>query len=308
MGIFDAFTGNAAADAAAKNTALYQQYGADASKLLGQAGSIYGTAGSLGDQYLTGYGGSATGALQGGLAGAGGYYDQARTAAQSGIDAFNPLSDLGKKYGAGSTLYQDALGINGPEGITRAKAAFTTSPGYDFAVNEATDAAARNAAKLGLAGSGNALDAIRGRAQGIASGEYGSYLDRLGGFVNPELAATSGAASGQAQGYNTIANLFGQQGQMTNQGGQTLASLLSSLGQQRAGLAGTVAGEQAGLLGNQVNVLGNVAGGEANANQAAATAAQQGSQNFWNGLLNLGSTAVKAAFPGPTPKLSLTAA
>jgi hypothetical protein len=217
---------------------------------------------------------------------------------------YAPLTALGQKYGAGSTLYQDALGINGPEGVARAKAAFTTGPGYDFQVNEATDAAARNAAKLGLAGSGNALDAIRSRAQGIAGQEYGSYLDRLGGFVNPELQATQGAA----QGAGLSANLYGQEAQLYPQQAGAQANLLTNLGQSRAGLAGTVAGEQASLLGSQVNVLGNVAGGQASANQQAAQAAQQGSQNFWNGLLNLGSSAVRGYFGTPGRTASTAAA
>jgi hypothetical protein len=285
MGLFDAFTGKSAEDAAAKNAALYQQYGQQSAGLLGQASSIYGRAGATASGQLTDYGNQAQQALAGGLA-------PAEGAIRSSIEAYTPLSALGQKYGAGSTLYQDALGINGPEGVARAKAAFTTGPGYEFQVNEATDAAARNAAKLGLAGSGNTLDAIRSRAQGIASGEYGQYLDRLGGFINPELQATSGAASGTAAGYRDMASLYPQLA-----GAQ--ANLLTNLGQSQAGLTGTVAGEQAGLLGSQVNVLGNVAGGQANANQQAAQAAQQGSQNFWNGLLNLGSAGVRGYFGTP---------
>jgi hypothetical protein len=74
-------------------------------------------------------------------------------------------------------------------------------PGYDFAVSEATNAAARKAASLGIAGSGNTLDAIRDRAQGFANQEYGSYLDRLAGLISPALTATSGAATGRANAY-----------------------------------------------------------------------------------------------------------
>lgn len=300
MGIFDAFTGSAAKDAAAQNAALYQQYGQQAGQLLGQAGNIYGNAGTTAAGQLADYGGQAKGALQSGVGNANALYGQAAGAEQNAIGAYAPLAALGQKYGAGSNLYMDALGINGPEGVARAQGAFTTGPGYNFQVNEATDAAARNAAKLGLAGSGNALDAIRSRAQGIAGQEYGSYLDRLGGFVNPELQATSGAASGTAQGYNNLAGVYGQQAGAANQFGQNQASLLSQLGQNLAGVTGTTAANQAGLLGSNVNVLGNVASGQANANQQAAQAAQQGSQNFWNGLLNLGKTAATAAAGVPT--------
>jgi hypothetical protein len=58
------------------------------------------------------------GALRTGIDTATGYGKQA-------VDAFTPLSDLGKKYGSGTNLYLDALGVNGPEGTARAQGAFT---------------------------------------------------------------------------------------------------------------------------------------------------------------------------------------
>lgn len=292
-GLFDAFTGSSAKEAAAKNAELYRQYGQQSAGLLGQAGGLYRDFGQLGDQYLTQYGGQAQGALRGGLAPAEAQFGEAKTAAQGGIDAFRPLSNLAGKYGGATDLYLGALGVNGPAGTAAAKSAFTTGPGYEFAVNEATNAAARNAAKLGLAGSGNALDEIRSRAQGVAGQEYGNYLNRLAGFVNPELAATSGAAQGTAAGFRNLGDLSAQQAGLYPALGAREAELFTGLGTARTGLAGQVAGGQAGLLGNQVNVLGNVAGGQASANTAAAQAAQNASMNFWNTLASLGGTAAK---------------
>ena len=225
MGIFDIFTGAPAKDAAQQNAALYQQYAGQASGALGSA------------------------------------LEQAKGATNQGVAAYTPLSNIGKKYGRGSDLYLDAIGANGPEGYARAVSSFKTTPGYNFSVNEATDAVARNAARLGLTGSGNTLQAISDRAQNVADTEYGNWLDRLYATASPELSATGGAASGIAGQYGNLANLFNQYGQ------------------------------------NQANVYGNVASGQANANQQAANAQMAGNAAFWNGLLNLGGNVAKAAIP-----------
>src|SRR5262245_45148072 len=60
-------------------------------------------------------------------------------AARGGVDAYSPLRDLGVNYGRAVTRYQDALGLNGPGAASAAREAFTTSPGYQFQVDEATD-------------------------------------------------------------------------------------------------------------------------------------------------------------------------
>ncbi len=224
MGIFDIFTGAPAKNAAQQNAALFANYAGQASGALGSA------------------------------------LEQARGATSQGVAAYTPLSNLGSKYGAGSSLYLDALGVNGPDAMARARSIYQASPGYQWSVDQATDAAARNAARLGIASSGNTLQAISDRAQNIANQDYNSWLGNLGGLISPELSATAGSASGIAGQYGNLANLYNQYGQ------------------------------------NQANVFGNVASGQANANQQAAQAQQQGNAAFWNTLINLGSTAAKAAF------------
>lgn len=225
MGIFDIFTGAPAKNAANQNAALYQQYA-------NQAG----------------------GALSSAL-------EQAKGATNQGVAAYTPLSNLGSKYGAGSSLYLDALGVNGPDAMAKARSTYQASPGYQWSVDQATDAAARNAARLGLTSSGNTLQAISDRAQQVANQDYNNWLGNLGGLVSPELSATGAAASGVAGQYGNLANLFNQYGQ------------------------------------NQANVFGNVASGTAQSNNQAAQAQMQGSGAFWNGLLNLGAAAGKA-LPG----------
>src|SRR5712675_1505457 len=163
MGLFDALTGASAQDAADKNTALYQQYGTDANKYLDT-----GLSNELPNL-------------------------------NSAIGAYTPLSDLGKKYGTGTNLYMDSLGVNGAGGNANAVGAFQASPGYAWQRDQAIEATARNANRFGAGG--NELAAVTDRANNLANQEYGSWQNRLAGFVNPELIATSGAAGGQAQGY-----------------------------------------------------------------------------------------------------------
>src|SRR5712671_3840152 len=221
MGLFDAFTGDPAKDAAAKNAALYQQYGTDANKYLDT-----GLSNELPNL-------------------------------NSAIGAYTPLSNLGAKYGAGTNLYMDSLGVNGAGGNANAVGAFQASPGYNWQRDQAIEATARNANRFGAGG--NELAAVTDRANNLANQEYGNWQNRLAGFVNPELTATSGAAGGQAAGYGAKAGSYGN------------------------------------LAQNQVGVAGNIASGIANSNTAAANAKMAASGNFWSGLTKLGGSLGGAA-------------
>jgi hypothetical protein len=208
MGILDVFTGKPAKNAAAENTARL-----DALKREGM-----------------------------------GYLNAGKTGALSSLDAargaFDPLS---AKYGAGTDLYLDALGVNGPEGNTRAVGAFQASPGYDFMVNQSLDALDRRAASRGMLASGNNTIDTLNTVTGLANQEYGDWQNRLAGLINPELAAASGVA-----GVET-----GRAGVFQNDAAQ------------RVGLAS------------------NVATGQNSQTTQAANAEMQGSGNLWNLGLNL---------------------
>jgi hypothetical protein len=225
MSIWDIFTGGSAKDAAAQNAALYQDY------------------------------------QKQGLADLGKAYDPTLAAVQGATAAFNPLSDLGAKYGKATDLYMGALGVNGQAGNQAAQSAFQTGPGFDFAVSDAADRAAREAVAKGIGLGGNAVQAITDRTSNLYNQEYGNWLNRLQGFVPQEQQAVGQAAAGTAAGKGAEAGFY-----------QTDAQ-------------------------NKVNLRGNVAGGIANSNTAAANAAMQASGNFWNGLMNLGSAAIGAAYP-----------
>lgn len=197
MGLFDIFTGDPAKEAAEKNRQL------------------------LLDNQTTGTSTLTTGrdSALGALGTAAGYY-----------------APLAAKYGTGTNLYLDSLGVNGADGNARATGAFKAGPGYQWAVDQSLEGINRKAnAGGGLAG-GNTLAALSDRAGNMASQEYGSWQDRLAGLISPEMAATSGqagATAAQAPVYtntaNSIANLgtntaTGVAGQNTQEANASMAA------------------------------------------------------------------------------------
>lgn len=181
-----------------------------------------------------------------------GYLNSALTNSSGALSKIGDLyGGLQSKYGAGTNLYLNALGVNGQPGTQEAQSAFTTTPGYQFQVDQATEAAKRSAASLGLLGSGNTLAAISDRAGNIANTEYSGWLDRLAGLINPEMTA----AGGQASGLGSLSDLY--QNDATN----------------------------------RVNVGNTATGGLASQNTQAANAKMTGASNLLNlgtSLLGLG--------------------
>lgn len=56
---------------------------------------------------------------------------------------------------------------------------FTESPAYQYNLSQAEDAINRNAAARGMRLSGATLESLQGNAAGLASNEYGNYLNQL---------------------------------------------------------------------------------------------------------------------------------
>ncbi|WP_322884253.1 hypothetical protein U8C35_07805 [Sinorhizobium medicae] len=107
--------------------------------------------------------------------------------------------------GAGATtMYGNALGLNGADGTAAAQGAFQAGPGYNFALEQGTNAALRGASAAGMLNSGNTLTALSEYGQGLANQEYGGWLDRLSGAANQGLSA----ASGQGSALGGLANLY----------------------------------------------------------------------------------------------------
>lgn len=114
-------------------------------------------------------------------------------AINAGIAGYQPYADAGTKA---LGTYTDALGLNGDAGNAAATAAFHTSPGYDFAMDQGTTAALRGASAAGMLNSGNTLTALTKFGQGTADQEYGSWLDRLSSLQGEGLTCRRRPAGG----------------------------------------------------------------------------------------------------------------
>ncbi|MCM3903382.1 MAG: hypothetical protein ND866_16900, partial [Pyrinomonadaceae bacterium] len=130
-------------------------------------------------------------------------------------------------------------------------------------------------------------DAMR-IASGNANQAYGSWMDRLGQYINPELSATSGMANTLSQAGQNKANIASSTGGL-------LGNFASRYGSESAGLqtglADRLAGVYTGGAGQNVNLASNLAQPYANTYQQEAQGQTQGSQNLWNmigGLAKLG--------------------
>jgi hypothetical protein len=103
----------------------------------------------------------------------------------------------------------------------QALADFETSPGYQFRMDEGSKALDRSAASRGLLRSGAQQKAITAFGQGIASEEYGNYMDNL-------LAVSGLGGQAASSGNNTAANLTGNAADNIFRGGVARGSAYSA--------------------------------------------------------------------------------
>lgn len=126
--------------------------------------------------------------------------------------ALQPYQQLYDTARGGTNAYADATGASGPEGLARARANFQSSPGFDFQLDTGIDALARAGVARGQA-TGNTLQDAQKFGSGLASQEWGNYINRL----QPFLGAGQNAASGIGNTYTGLgqglAGSYGQQGQ-----------------------------------------------------------------------------------------------
>lgn len=105
--------------------------------------------------------------------------------------------------------------VAGTDGTAAANAAFDqyrNSTGYDFRVNQGLNAVNSGYAGRGAIKSGAAMKAINDYGQGMASQEFGNYLNALGNQQSLGMSAGS-ALAGVGQNYaNSLGNIYQQNG------------------------------------------------------------------------------------------------
>ena len=181
MGIFDIFNNNAQRAAANSQISGIQQGQSDANRYFGQG------ADALNLNY------------------------------SKGLSPF--LSMFGQDQ-QGADALADALGLRGPGGSARAVSAFQANPGYNFGLNQGTNAVLAKQAQTGNLASGATDMALNDYARGQANQGWDQYIKNL----QPYLGAQQGAATGILSGYsglgNQLSGLYQKQGDL-NYGADT---------------------------------------------------------------------------------------
>lgn len=142
-------------------------------------------------------------------------------AAQMGIDAqkeiygknqvaLAPFQSLGAPAGQ---QINALLGLSDdPAAAAKAFEAYRGSTGYDFRVKQGQNALNSGYAGSGTLQSGAALKGLDDYRQGMASAEFGNYLNALGNQQSLGFSAAS-ALAGVGQNYaNSVGNLYQDQG------------------------------------------------------------------------------------------------
>jgi hypothetical protein len=273
--------------------------------------SLYGWLDPAADIMGT-YGNAAREELQGTIQPSVNAFDQMLSNVQ---DLYRPVSEAGATFGNRATLAsnmsEDALGLNGPEGVARAQAAFRAGPGYDFAVDQGLNAISRGANAAGMVASGNQLRESQTFGQGLADQEFHRWEDDLAGrekLYAPLSAATledaargvSGAQQARATG---VANI------LTGTGSR-IADLLSTTGRAASDQAAGGARSSADIYTKTGSALADLVsrGGAANADvitglgKAGADVFSTGGKNIAELLSNLAKTQIgfEGQLIGPT--------
>ena len=299
MGLFDNFTGSGAARAArAASHARSQQFDRSmrdlqGSRLLargaldtGRNDLIAGRENALRDLYAganraraaIGTGGDrALSYLQDGTNGARDLFDSQRAAFDSAGDQFDDLAAMTDPFDDAADILADAQGLNGAEGLARAKDAFANSLQNNHALDQGVEAIARRRAATGggsIAGGNVDRDTLI-FGQDLANSQSGQYLDRLLGLTDRRIGTADTAASGRANAFGNIAQSYGAEAGLLERSGvgqagvaadtaARLADLARGTGQSAADIhtrSGVdLAGNRAGLAGAELGAANDLAG------------------------------------------------
>jgi hypothetical protein len=143
---------------------------------------------------------------------------------------YKALDKLSGMYGVGGQITTGTTG-----GAGSGYGGFEASPGYQFRMDEAMKAIERSAAARGGLRSGATMDALQRRAQGVASGEFENYANRLAALAGVGQSATgstaqagqnyaSGASQAITNAGNARASAYQNVGNSINAGVQNMAS------------------------------------------------------------------------------------
>lgn len=220
-------------------------------------------------------GGTLPGVIQG-AAGVYGSQNAAEKQTQADQNAINTqTSTLGninniwatqQQTGQGAnTALQSSLGLNGQ---TADPSNFLNMPGYQFAVQQGTQAIQRQAASMGSAYTPNTSEAIGQYVTGTAAQDYNTYISQLMGAAGLGTTANQGLQTGAQTVGNNISTLQQNQGQAQASGVSGASNAIGGLfgvngaGTSLIGAAGRAltGGGSSGGGGGGSGMSGNPAG------------------------------------------------
>lgn len=232
----------------------------------------------------------------------------------AGLDPF--MTNL-KTDQAGQDAYADATGVNGATGYARALDNFHAGPGYQFLLDQGTQAALRGASGAGTLASGGTLVDLQNMGQGLANQQWSSYLSSLQPFLGQSTANAQGAAGVNTTAGTTAAGIGTAQAGTTADLGKTSAGTTAQLGGQGATItgqlgqtAGTTAADLAKATGSIDTAKAGIDTGFANklADLNYQSATGIGNANANKDLAKTGADAnIVNAFTGAAPAIGQAA-
>jgi hypothetical protein len=217
------------------------------------------------------------------------------SALNRGRSNYDTLDSLASRYGSATNLLLDSLGANGNDGNTRATNSYQASPGYQWQLDQGQQALERSRNRRGMLNSGNTdIDTLT-YSQGLANQDYGNWQDRLAGFRDGEVSATTNAATGRSNIDQATSNLYQNDASNRTNLASTVATGQSNANSGNATnqqwLANSLNNNNQYNTTNQLGVYGNTTSGNINANNLEAQGQSQGARNLLN-LLTSGATSL----------------
>ena len=154
-------------------------------------------------------------------------YGNAITTQQNTLGNINNLWSTQQGLGVGAdTALGSALGTNG---AAPNYSGFENMPGYQFAVNQGTQAIQRQAAAMGSAYTPNTAAAVGQYVTGTAASDYNTYISQLMGAAGLGSTANTQLQGANINAGNNISTLQGNIGKAQAQGYLGTASSVGSL-------------------------------------------------------------------------------
>jgi hypothetical protein len=133
--------------------------------------------------------------------------------------------------GRGFGTLQDLYGLNGVDAQANAGNMFTTSPGYQFSVDQGINALDRSSSAKGLNRSGAQMKALSEYGTGMAAQEYQKWLAGISDIAKFGLAGASGNVASNNLAAQAIAGNYMKVGEaQANQGIGYLNNLTGGIG------------------------------------------------------------------------------